>query len=66
MQKDKPGCLGFLFGFGVKDSEKDGVRKPVDGSHEGNIHSGPGGYEGMGYQDGYAADYLNQGSDDEH
>lgn len=62
----KAGCLGFLFGFGVTDSKKDGVRKPDEGSHEGNIHSGPGGYEGMGYQDGYAADYLNQDSDDDH
>jgi hypothetical protein len=25
---------------------------------EGDIHSGPGGYEGMGYSGGYAAAYL--------
>jgi hypothetical protein len=25
---------------------------------EGEIHSGPGGYEGMGYSGGYAAEYL--------
>jgi hypothetical protein len=25
---------------------------------EGDIHSGPGGYEGMGYAGGYAADYF--------
>jgi hypothetical protein len=24
---------------------------------EGDIHSGPGGYEGMGYSGGYAAEY---------
>lgn len=30
------------------------------GMSEGDVHSGPGGYEGMGYAGGYAADYLNK------
>lgn len=25
--------------------------------NEGDVHSGPGGYEGMGYSGGYAAEY---------
>jgi hypothetical protein len=29
----------------------------LEDGHEGNIHSGPGGYEGMGYSGGYAAEY---------
>jgi hypothetical protein len=28
------------------------------GMSEGDIHSGPGGYEGMGYSGGYAADHF--------
>jgi hypothetical protein len=32
------------------------------GMSEGDIHSGPGGYEGMSYSGGYAAKYL---ADDE-
>ena len=31
---------------------------------EGEIHAGPGGYEGMGYSGGYAADYFDES--DEH
>ncbi len=32
---------------------------------EGDIHSGPGGYEGMGYSGGYAADYFGGDEGDE-
>lgn len=37
-----------------KDNENNG------GMNEGYVHSGPGGYEGMGYSGGYAADYLSE------
>jgi hypothetical protein len=30
------------------------------GMNEGDVHSGPGGYEGMGYSGGYAAEYLEK------
>ncbi len=59
MQKNKHGCHGSWFDFGAADSEKGVVRKPVEDSHEGTIHSGPARYEGMGYRDEYAADHLN-------
>jgi hypothetical protein len=40
------------------------VNDEVDGSgmSEGDVHSGPGGYEGMGYSGGYAARHF---ADDE-
>ena len=31
-----------------------------NGMSEGDIHSGPGGYEGMGYEGSYAADYREE------
>ena len=49
------GCLGFLFGY---VEPKPPVSDELDGLSEGDIHSGPGGYEGMGYSGGYAADYM--------
>ena len=62
------GCLAALFGIGLKPSAGDtrsgssvgGNAQPrptSGGMSEGDIHSGPGGYEGMGYSGGYAADY---------
>ena len=53
------GCLAALFGIGLNPS----ASRPADsnddyGMGEGEIHSGPGGYEGMGYAGGYAAEYL--------
>jgi hypothetical protein len=50
--------LAFLFGFGGSRAAGGiGVAAPSAGE-ESNYHSGPGGYEGMGYADGgYAADY---------
>jgi hypothetical protein len=55
------GCLAALFGIGVRPS---GSVRPaaaeefdISGMSEGDIHSGPGGYEGMGYSGGYAAEY---------
>lgn len=35
------------------------------GLSEGDVHSGPGGYEGMGYAGGYAADYFNKDKDED-
>lgn len=51
-------CLAFLFGFGGASAGGNtaGAVNPSAGE-EGNYHSGPGGYEGMGYSGGYAADY---------
>lgn len=57
------GCLAALFGIGVRPSGA--TRPPVadelegSGMSEGDIHSGPGGYEGMGYSGGYAADHRS-------
>ena len=52
------GCLAFLFGFGGGTVAGPGSGVGLSGAEEGNYHSGPGGYEGMGYADGgYAADY---------
>lgn len=60
-------CLGALFGYGWKpepsarlDDREDSTADLGDaGMTEGDIHSGPGGYEGMGYSRGYAADYFS-------
>jgi len=53
----------YVFPMSEKDLEPD---NDGAGMTEGDIHSGPGGYEGMGYSGGYAADYLaNEDSDDE-
>ena len=67
------GCLAALFGIGVRPSgsSRPAVTDEVDGSgmSEGDIHSGPGGYEGMGYSGGYAADYFGDedlGEGEEH
>ncbi|WP_138275918.1 hypothetical protein [Rhodoluna limnophila] len=66
---EKPmGCLAVLFGVGANRpnpappaSKSTG---PTDGGmSEGDIHSGPGGYEGMGYSGGYAADYFDEGDE---
>ena len=35
------------------------------GLSEGDVHSGPGGYEGMGYQGGYAAEYFGKDDKDD-
>lgn len=56
--KDKNlGCLAFLFGFGGGSRPASGGALDSSAGEEGNYHSGPGGYEGMGYSGGYAADY---------
>lgn len=68
MTNNNPGCLGYLFGY-RNLSSKPPVEIDTDGdggSHEGNIHSGPGGYEGMGYSGGYAAEYFDVSHDSEH
>ena len=58
------GCLAALFGIGVRPnaSSRPAVPDELDssGMSEGDIHSGPGGYEGMGYSGGYAADYRSR------
>jgi hypothetical protein len=61
------GCLAALFGIGLNGpangssagSRASSPQSDVDGGgmSEGDVHSGPGGYEGMGYSGGYAADY---------
>ena len=55
---DMCACKAYLFGFGgSRAAGSIGVADPSAGE-KGNYHSGPGGYEGMGYADGgYAADY---------
>ena len=42
------------------DSDDDGT-----GMSEGDIHSGPGGYEGMGYSGGYAAEHFGKDDDED-
>jgi hypothetical protein len=56
--------LAFLFGFGgYRAAGSSSATGPRPGE-EGNYHSGPGGYEGMGYADGgYAADYRAEQED---
>ena len=52
------GCLAVLFGIGLNPSaSRPAVSDDDYGMGEGEIHSGPGGYEGMGYSGGYAAEY---------
>ena len=52
------GCLAALFGIYDKPHQATRINSPGAKTNEGDIHSGPGGYEGMGYQGGYAHDYL--------
>lgn len=56
MTNEPRGCLAFLFGFGGGPRPTSGGVNPSAGE-EGDYHSGPGGYEGMGYSGGYAAEY---------
>lgn len=42
------------------DPDDDGT-----GMSEGDIHSGPGGYEGMGYSGGYAAEHFGKDDDED-
>jgi hypothetical protein len=69
MDKEPRGCLAFLFGFGprVDRPQSPGNTRidDPDAGEEGNYHSGPGGYEGMGYSGGYAADYFDHGHEGE-
>lgn len=63
-KKHRRGCLALLFGIGSSGSPKQTPKGnspdyKLEDSHEGNVHSGPGGYEGMGYSGGYAADYFS-------
>lgn len=63
------GCLAALFGVGLNEPS---TKRPLNSKtkpelldydmDEGDVHSGPGGYEGPSYSGGYAADYY---SDDE-
>ncbi len=62
------GCLAALFGIGLNAPASGGPSaagnarpRPTNGGMtEGDVHSGPGGYEGMGYSGGYAADYRSE------
>lgn len=65
---ERRGCLALLFGVGAKTEPRrltnsESPNHKLESSHEGNVHSGPGGYEGMGYAGGYAADYF---ADEDH
>lgn len=61
MDKQPRGCLAFIFGLGGNASAQpiSSRSKDPSPSEEGNFHSGPGGYEGMGYSGGYAAEYFS-------
>lgn len=50
-------AVGYFFSMSDKDYNPDDIEP---GMSEGDVHSGPGGYEGMGYSGGYAADYLDK------
>ena len=60
-------CLAALFGIGLNGpasgssagGRASSPQADADGGGmtEGDVHSGPGGYEGMGYSGGYAAEY---------
>ena len=55
------GCLAAWFGIGLNSSTlRPAISDDDSGMGEGEIHSGPRGYEGMGYSGGYAADYRAQ------
>lgn len=69
------GCLAALFGIGVQrgsEAEQSIAQYSactyVGGSmaraDEGNLHSGPGGYEDASYKGGYAADYFAEETQD--
>lgn len=64
------GCLALLFGIKDVPTRNTTAEYPTSEMSEGDIHSGPGGYEGMGYSGGYAADYRaeheHQGGDEYH
>lgn len=65
------GCLFAFLGWlvGAEPEERhpplrrSKTSTPMD---EGDVHSGPGGYEGMGYAGGYAADYYSSDDDDDN
>jgi hypothetical protein len=55
---DQPkGCLAFLFGYRAP-AQSSGLNNHISDDHEGDVHSGPGGYEDGSYKGGYAADYY--------
>lgn len=55
---DQPkGCLALLFGYRAP-AQPAGSNNHINDDHEGNVHSGPGGYEDASYKGGYAADYF--------
>ena len=49
MTNEPRGCLAFLFGFGGTSRPTGAGSADPSSGEEGNYHSGPGGYEGMGY-----------------
>lgn len=57
MNNEPRGCLAFLFGFGANTRPKVTGANDASGENEGNVHSGPGGYEDGSYVGGYAAEY---------
>lgn len=58
------GCLAALFRIGVQPRASQPAGEiDAQGMAKREIHSGPGGYEGMGYSGGYAADYFAEVDD---
>lgn len=56
------GAVEYFSSMSDKDYDPDDIEP---GMSEGDVHSGPGGYEGMGYSGGYAADYYDDADDEE-
>jgi hypothetical protein len=55
-------AVAIFFPMSEKDYDPDDIES---GMSEGDVHSGPGGYEGMGYTGGYAAEYLEKEEESE-
>lgn len=60
----KLGCLFgpllWLFGRNLEQTAKD--LPPANSMNEGDVHSGPGGYEDGSYIGGYAQEYFDEES----
>jgi hypothetical protein len=51
--------LRWLLGLDPTQPTNNTIATPMSAMNEGDFHSGPGGYEGMGYSGGYGADYFS-------
>jgi hypothetical protein len=59
------GCLFALLGLG-RSGNTPTLSSKTEQMGEGEIHSGPAGYEDMGYSGGYAAEYHGETDSQEH